>query len=199
VLRSRRRALLAAAALAAVVAAVAIGLAQTSGGGDDRLRPLTAGQLRDRIAGAAPVPKAIAALHAQANAILPGGRAALDARLRELRGTPVVLNVWGAWCVPCRAELPLFQRAAVDNAGRVAFLGVDTEDAASAAHRFLRQVPVPYPSYQDLKGTIAKGLGLIGTPSTIFYDRRGRSVVKQGVYQSLSDLEDDIERFADRA
>ncbi|HVW16837.1 MAG TPA: TlpA disulfide reductase family protein, partial [Solirubrobacteraceae bacterium] len=150
-LRSRRRALLAAAALAAVVAAVAIGLTQTSGGGSgEELRPLTARQVRAGIADAAPVPEPIAELHAQANAILPGGRSALDARLRALRGTPVVLNVWGAWCVPCRAELPLFQRAAIDNAGRVAFLGVDTEDAASAAHRFLRQVPVPYPSYQDL-------------------------------------------------
>ena len=39
-------------------------------------------------------------------------RALADRRIdvQELRGTPVVLNYWASWCVPCREEAPLLER-----------------------------------------------------------------------------------------
>ncbi len=91
--------------------------------------------------------------------------------------------------------MPIFQRVAVAHARRVAFLGIDTQDSPEAARRFLRTVPLPYPSYTDYDGRMAKGLGLLGTPSTIFYDRRGRQAyLHQGQYRTAADLEADIRR-----
>src|SRR6266446_2114877 len=49
-------------------------------------------------------------------------------QLRGLRGYPVVVNFWASWCVPCKQEAPRLNTAAQQNAGSVAFLGVDVQD-----------------------------------------------------------------------
>jgi len=188
----RRRPIIALVAVL-VAAVVVVGLVQSGGGDSDTLKPLSAAEVQRRVAGA---PAPIAAVHRQGNQILKGGKPALDARLAALKGTPVVLNVWGAWCDPCREEFPIFQHVSVEHAKTVAFLGIDTTDPIDNATAFLRKIPVPYPSYQDLKGTLASGFGLRGTPSTIFYDRAGKQTLHQGVYRSKADLESDIRRYA---
>lgn len=181
------------AASVAVVAAVVVGVAQSGGGDDDALAPLSAQAVRERTAGA---PPRLAAVHAQGNRLLEGSTRALEARIAKLRGLPVVVNVWGSWCTPCRAEFPIFQRVSVDLADRVAFLGVATTDPVDDAAAFLHKVPVPYPSYLDFKGAVGEHFGLLGTPSTIFYDRRGRPTLHQGEYTSTTELEADIGRYA---
>ena len=82
-------------------------------------------QVRARLAGA---PARLARLHRNANGFLPGEDEALKRELRRLRGHPVVVNVWAAWCGPCRQELPVFQEVSVAQGKRVAFLGVDVRD-----------------------------------------------------------------------
>jgi thiol-disulfide isomerase/thioredoxin len=142
-------------------------------------------------------PPALRAVHDQANRLLGGGQAALDARVRRLRGHAIVVNFWGSWCGPCRDEFPIFQRVALKTGRNVAFLGVDVQDGADAAAKFLRKVPVTYPSYSDPQKKIATNFGLIGTPSTAFYDRNGKRVfLHQGPYQSAADLESDIHRYS---
>jgi cytochrome c biogenesis protein CcmG/thiol:disulfide interchange protein DsbE len=184
-------------AAAAVAAVVAVGLIQSSGGSTEKVGTLSAQQVAERVAGA---PARLAAVHRQGDELLPGGVKAIRARIAALRGYPVVVNVWGSWCVPCRSEYPLLQKASVEHAKQVAFLGIATQDAKAAAAQFLKTVPVPYPSYLDFDGSVAKGLGLIGTPSTIFYDARGRQVtLHQGEYKTMADLEADIRRYALRA
>ncbi len=155
---------------------------------------LSASQTRTALAGS---PAPLAGLHGQANRILGGGSAALDRRIRALHGYPVVINFWGSWCGPCRDEFPYFQQAALKLGKRVAFVGVDVQDAPEAAAKFLRGVPVTYPSYADPAKKIAAEYGLLGTPSTAFYDASGhRTFLHQGPYRSVADLEDDIHRYA---
>jgi cytochrome c biogenesis protein CcmG/thiol:disulfide interchange protein DsbE len=109
-----------------------------------------------------------------------------------------VVNKWASWCQPCRQEFALLQRAAARYGTRVAFLGVDSEDSDAAASTFLREYPVPYPSYSDPNQEIAQLLhATLGFPSTAYYDRSGKLVfVKQGRYAKLGELEADIERHA---
>jgi cytochrome c biogenesis protein CcmG, thiol:disulfide interchange protein DsbE len=190
---SRSRWVLALVALAAIVA---IGLNQASQTKtpEPTSRERSAAEIRTKLAGA---PAALASLHRQANALLPGQRSGLQARLRALRGHPVVVNVWAAWCGPCRAELPLFQRASVDWGTRVAFLGVDLRDSRGSAVRLSREFPVSYPSYEDPRGRIANGYRLVGTPSTIFYAASGkRTYIHQGAYRTRGELDADIRRYA---
>lgn len=143
-------------------------------------------------------PAPLAALHRQANELLPGGVAAYEKRIAVLRGYPAVVNVWASWCGPCRFEFPLFQRAAARYGKRVAFLGIDTQDSDDAASTFLEEAPVPYPSYTDPGKEIGEAVGAtLGLPDTVFYDRRGKLVyLKQGPYDDEAELRADIERFA---
>jgi len=181
----------------AIVAVVVVGLNQapeSKGPGQPKTQTISAKELQEKLGGA---PAALAALHQQANDILPGGRKGLDARLRALRGHPVVVNVWGSWCGPCRVELPIIQRASLDWGKQVAFLGVDSSDNRGNARKLLADIPVTYPSYEDPDGKIFTHYGLRGAPSTIYYDATGKQTyLHQGQYLDRAQLDADIKRYA---
>jgi cytochrome c biogenesis protein CcmG/thiol:disulfide interchange protein DsbE len=155
---------------------------------------LSPSQISQRLEGA---PPPLAALHRQANQILPGARKGLRRRLAVLRGHPAVVNIWAAWCGPCRAEMPVMQRVSLDMGKQVAFVGVDMKDNHESAATFLRKIPVTYPSYDDPSGQVYNAEKLVGVPSTLFYDKAGRQTfVHQGPYFRRADLVDDIRRYA---
>lgn len=176
---------------AAVVLALLAGGCGSSSDGDAGAAP----DYEQALAGA---PPRLAALHQQANELLPGGVEAYERRVAALRGHPIVANVWASWCGPCRFEFPFFQRAAADYGKRVAFLGIDKQDDDDAARTFLREEPVPYPSYRDPDAAISESIGAtLGLPDTAFYDSEGELVhLKQGPYDDLAELRADIERHA---
>jgi cytochrome oxidase Cu insertion factor (SCO1/SenC/PrrC family)/thiol-disulfide isomerase/thioredoxin len=143
-------------------------------------------------------PPALAALHAQADHLLRG-QPALAARIRSLRGYPIVINAWGSWCGPCRAEFGLFATASAEYGRRVAFLGADVNDGDADALAFLAQHPVSYPSYsmstEQLTGIVPQGV--LGTPTTIFLDPAGKIVaVHTGQYEAQGTLDADIQANA---
>jgi thiol-disulfide isomerase/thioredoxin len=177
---------------------VAATLATGCGSQQSQLSVPTPSQARTALAGS---PAPLAALHRQASLVLDGGTAAFDARLASLRGHPVVVNAWASWCVPCKQEFPLLQRAAVAHGTRVAFLGVDANDGAGDARRFLRGHYVAYPSYADPDEKIAHAIGVrTGIPTTVIYDSKGRSAfVHQGPYRDEAALIADIRRYAGRS
>ena len=108
-----------------------------------------------------------------------------------------MVNKWAPWCPPCRAEFPYFQRQARKHANEVAFLGVNSNDNAADARRFLDDFPVPYPSYQDPDFEVARVIkGHIAFPTTAFYDSKGSlAYVKQGGYSDEQALAADIRRY----
>lgn len=179
-------------ALALAVAAAAALLGCGSGGGGEY-----GGEHPDYAKALAGSPPALAALHRQADKLIPGGLDAYEPRIAALRGYPVVVNVWASWCGPCRFEFQFLQQAAARYGKRVAFLGVNSEDSDDAAETFLAEAPVPYPSYTDPDKEIARSLGAGGYPDTAFYDRKGELLYfKQGPYDESSELRADIERYA---
>jgi thiol-disulfide isomerase/thioredoxin len=113
--------------------------------------------------------------------LLPESRVALpeydlaqfQALIEELRGKPVVVNFWGAWCPPCRVEAPELAEAAREFRGRVQFIGVDILDNRQAARDFILAADWQYPSIFDPKAEIRDGLGYVGQPITLIYDRDG--------------------------
>lgn len=137
-------------------------------------------------------------IYDEASQLLGGGRAAYDRRIATLHGLPIVVNKWGSWCGPCRNEFPLFQRAARDHGDQVAFLGVNVSDGRSDALKFLRERPLPYPSYVDSRLFISQLLPpAAAAPSTGFYDRSGKLThVKAGEYRNADELSADMRRYA---
>ncbi len=180
--------------LACAAAAAVLAAACGSDSGPDR----GSGRHPDYRRALAEAPAPLASLYRQGNRLLPGGTAAFARRLGDLRGHPVVVNKWASWCGPCREEFPWFQDLAARLGGRVAFLGVDSDDSSAAARTFLEEFPVPYPSYSDPDQEIAKEIeATVGFPGTAFYDRAGKLVyVRQGQYPSESALAADIRRYA---
>jgi cytochrome c biogenesis protein CcmG, thiol:disulfide interchange protein DsbE len=193
---TKRRHLPAALALAALALTGLAGCGGSSGGsstGGDY-----GGRHPDYRAALAGSPPPLARLHRQADDLLGGGAAAYEARIAALRGYPTVTNVWASWCGPCRLEFPILQRLSARYGKRVAFLGINSQDGGDTASTFLREAPVPYPSYTDPSGSLADTLGTtVGLPDTAFYDRSGELVfLKQGPYSSESELEEDLRHYA---
>ncbi len=181
--------------LAALVAILVIGLTQAGGEeGEPSAAGPSATELQRAVAGA---PAPLASLYEEGNRVVDSDVGDFRRRLRALRGYPVVVNVWGSWCGPCKLEFPYFQRASMRLGKRVAFLGVNLIDNTEKAQAFLATRPVPYPSLEDGDGKIAQEAapGARGAPITVFYDADGeRRYIHQGGYRTERDLLDDIER-----
>src|SRR3954451_21771223 len=188
-----KRAVMLLAAVALVVVVV-IGLTQAGGRGSPG-RPAGSFDLATAKQDLEGSPAPLAALHAQSNELLDGDADAFDARLRRLRGHPVVINKWASWCGPCRAEFPIMQEVATRRGKEIAFVGLDARDKRPAAERFAASYPVPYPSYEDPGEQIARRLKAPSNfPVTLFLDAQGRTVfTHQGGYRSAADLSADID------
>lgn len=180
-------------ALGALILATLL-LGACGGSGDDD----SGGSHPDYAKALAGAPPPLTGLYKQADELLPGGLEAYEERLAELRGYPVVVNVWASWCMPCREEFPVLQKLSAKHGKKVAFIGVNSEDSEDAAATFLRDEPVPYPSYSDPDKDIADSLGAtVGLPDTAFYDSSGELVyLKQGPYRDATELEADVRRYA---
>lgn len=98
--------------------------------------------------------------------------------LSDYAGSVVVLNFWGSWCGPCRAEAPDLEEAAAALAPQgVQFLGVNVKDTKAAGADFLASKQVSYPSIFDpsMRTLLSiRGFPTGSIPSTIVIDRQGR-------------------------
>ncbi len=99
--------------------------------------------------------------------------------LADLRGKPVVVNVWGSWCPPCRAEAPDLVAAAAELGDSATFVGINNRDSSTAqAQSFERDYGVEYPSFYSPDGrallAFAGSLSPRAIPSTTILDSEGR-------------------------
>ena len=94
--------------------------------------------------------------------------------LEELRGTPVVINLWASWCDPCRQEAPLLQRGwHTARQQGVLFVGLNMQDTREDALDFLRGFHQDFPNVKDPTNDTARRWGATGIPETFFISRRG--------------------------
>jgi len=96
--------------------------------------------------------------------------------LAQLKGKPVVVNVWASWCGPCKLEAPELAKVSRQFDGRVQFVAVDIEDQLPAARQFITTAGWSYPSVFDPPAAIRNDLGFIGQPVTVVYDATGHRV-----------------------
>ena len=118
--------------------------------------------------------------------------------LSDLRGHPVLLNLWASWCLPCRVEMPAIERVYQRHrdAGLVVVgLNVTSQDSEAAARAFAEEFGLTFPIVLDRDGAASARYELMGLPSTYFIDRAGiiRAVIIGGPMSEavmLSHVED---------
>jgi peroxiredoxin len=105
--------------------------------------------------------------------------------LSELRGQPVVLNVWATWCFPCRQEMPALEKVYNDfkEQGLVLIgLNLTSQDSEKDVVAFVQEFGLSFPVALDRDGTVQRKYKISGYPTTFFIDKDGiiRSVVVGG-------------------
>lgn len=147
----------------------------------------------------APTPAANAtvapSLPTDVNALPSMDVSGFQALLAELKGTPVVVNLWASWCDPCKRETPKLVAAAKAHPD-VQFLGVDVKDSRGGAVAFIGSYGIPYPSVFDPAGAILTEQAALGPPVTLFVAADGTvgDTVKGELSQGA--LDDGLARIA---
>lgn len=91
---------------------------------------------------------------------------------------PMVVNFWFSTCEPCKREMPALATAAAENEGTIDFIGINPNDGAESARRFLDEFGVGYPNYlDDGDQTAAAKVALM--PSTFFLAPDGTVVARE--------------------
>lgn len=100
-------------------------------------------------------------------------------KLSELRGKPLIINVWASWCGPCRAEMGSLERLSRRFGGKeFNIIGISTDDHAERAAAFLRQARVTFDNYHDRTLQLESMLGANTIPLTVLVDAQGRVLRK---------------------
>lgn len=100
--------------------------------------------------------------------------------LSDLKGKPVLVNLWATWCAPCIEELPTLNRVAseVAGTGHVVALSQDLNENAAPVHAFLSERGwTDIDSWHDPENAV--GLAYGGSlPTTILFDAAGKEVLR---------------------
>ncbi len=94
--------------------------------------------------------------------------------LSSYQGKVVLLNFWGTWCPPCRAEMPALQRIWEEYEDRgVVFLGVAIYDEPAEVEDFAESYGITYPLGIDTLGHLTVSYRVTSFPTTFLIDREG--------------------------
>jgi cytochrome c biogenesis protein CcmG, thiol:disulfide interchange protein DsbE len=95
----------------------------------------------------------------------------------SLKGRWLLVNVWGTWCVECRAEHQVLLQ--IKQQARVPILGIDWKDQNEDALAWLAQLGNPYERVAtDRDGRVAIDWGVYGAPESFLISPAGTVVYK---------------------
>ncbi|MVA76925.1 redoxin family protein [Auraticoccus sp. F435] len=139
-----------------------------------------------------PVPDADAAARPDGlpDLVLPCLGEDAQVSLAQLRGRPLMVNVWASWCAPCRQEAPYLAEVAGSTQQELLVLGLVYEDADElAAVEVARASDQRYPHLVDRDGSISQPLRVPGPPVTFFVTADGRLVhTKVGPFSGTEEI-----------
>ena len=99
--------------------------------------------------------------------------------LQDFRGKFVLLNIWAAWCVPCREEMPTLDRLQAKLGGpdfEVVALSID-RGGPLVVSTFYSEIGIrALRIYVDKSNDATTALGVFGIPVTLLIDREGREI-----------------------
>lgn len=99
--------------------------------------------------------------------------------LASYAGKPVVINFFASWCTPCQKETPLLAKFYRSSHGKVVIIGVDANDEAGPAKKFVQAADVTYPVAVDpFPAKTTTSYGVFALPQTFFLNSKHRIVKK---------------------
>lgn len=115
-----------------------------------------------------------------------------DARVRlsDHLGTPVLVNFWASWCVPCLEEMPALERLAQQHDGRLVVIGVNMWDDREAAVAMMKELGITYRSGFDADSKVVQAYDITVVPSTLFITADGRMAARASGKRSPAELND---------
>lgn len=97
-------------------------------------------------------------------------------RLSDLRGQPVLINLWASWCPPCKAEMPAFERVYEDyheKGFQILAVNATNQDNLNNAIQFVQDYGLSFPILLDTNGEVSRQYQLNSLPTSFFVDRNG--------------------------
>ena len=98
----------------------------------------------------------------------------------SLLGTPLVINVWGSTCGPCKRELPDFAEVHQRFGDDVRFVGISYLPASEREEAFARDLGVAYELFYDGNGAFISAAGISAFPITLFVSADGTVLEQSG-------------------
>jgi cytochrome c biogenesis protein CcmG, thiol:disulfide interchange protein DsbE len=117
--------------------------------------------------------------------------------LADYTGTPLVVNFWASWCPPCIAEMPDLEAVSQLADGRVAFVGVNTQDTQDRAEELAERTGVTYDLVRDPDAELFQAFGVFAMPTTFYVDATGDIVGRHSGLLTRDALVDDLARHLD--
>ena len=105
-------------------------------------------------------------------ALFDGG----EASVADYAGTPMVVNFFASWCVPCVREMPEFEEVHQAIGDEVAFLGIDVQDSVTRGQELVEDTGVTYDVGRDPDGSMLTAFGGVAMPTTALVDADGTIV-----------------------
>ena len=111
----------------------------------------------------------------------------------DLHGEPAAINFWASWCAPCRSEAPEIERLHRLRGVRGRVVGVNWNDGLRAARSFVRDHRLTFPNLRDGDGAVGRDYGIVGLPTTVILDSRGRIAALLPGPQTVDSIRDAFE------
>ncbi|GEN99399.1 hypothetical protein NSE01_12320 [Novosphingobium sediminis] len=99
-------------------------------------------------------------------------------RTLDLKGKPLLINLWATWCGPCVLEMPTLDALAAAKAGKLTVLTVSQDlNQAAAVDAFFKQRKFTHLApWLDPENTLSDHFGTGVLPTTVLYDAEGKEV-----------------------
>jgi cytochrome c biogenesis protein CcmG, thiol:disulfide interchange protein DsbE len=98
---------------------------------------------------------------------------------------PRVVDFFASWCAPCAYESQRLQRYSRQYGSKVAFIGVNTDDFASDARRYVRKYGLTYTIVREKGRNVLNEWGGLPIPRVFFIDRDGKVIGQMNVEEDL--------------
>jgi cytochrome c-type biogenesis protein len=110
--------------------------------------------------------------------------------LEDLRGNPVLVNVWATWCIPCREEMPALEalyKEFSDRGLQIVGVSVDSHVSENRIKSFIDRMGVTYTIWHDPNDKFTQAFRTIGVPESFLINAQGQIVhTWKGPFDAMS-------------